>query len=270
MQQGAAAREWARALGEWAIPPAILAGADRSPWSHPVGRFADRADAALANPSGPSFDQARAALADDTPGTVLDVGAGAGAASLPLAPWASAFTAVDREPGMLAAFRERADGLGRPARTVDGRWPDVAADVPLHDVVVCHHVVYDVADIAPFLRALTDHARRRVVVELPPRHPLTWMAPLWLAVHGVVRPTRPTADDLLAVLDELGLADGLTVDRWRRTEEADLQPLADRAALVTRRLCLPPGREDEVAALLADVDRGGLMDVVTLAWPGRP
>lgn len=267
---GPAAAAWAQALEEWAIPPEVLAGAERSPWSHPVARFADRADAALAHPVGPSFERARDALADQAPGTVLDVGAGAGAASLPLAPWTSAFTAVDREAEMLAAFRERAAALHRPARTVEGRWPEVAADVPAHDVVVCHHVAYDVADIAPFLRSLTTHARRRVVVELPPLHPLTWMAPLWLAVHGVVRPARPTADDLVAVLDELGLGDGLTVDRWRRPEEADRQPLAERAALVTRRLCLPPSREAEVAALLTDVDRGGLRDAVTLAWPGSP
>lgn len=267
---GPAALEWARALAEWAVPPEILAGATRSPWGHPVRRFADRADAALAHPEGPSFERARTALADGGPGTVLDVGAGAGAASLPLAPWATAFTAVDREPGMLAAFNERAAAVHRPARTVEGTWPQVAHDVAVHDVVVCHHVVYDVADISPFLAALTSHARRRVVLELPPLHPLTWMAPLWLAVHGVVRPTRPSADDLVAVLHEAGLDDGLTIDRWRRREEADLTPLAERAALVTRRLCLPESREPEVADLLAGVDRGGLMDAVTLAWRGSP
>ncbi|MCU0266718.1 MAG: class I SAM-dependent methyltransferase [Actinomycetia bacterium] len=267
--RGPAARDWARALAEWAIPPEIMATAERSPWAHPVHRFADRADAAVARPGGPSFERARAALAA-SPGTVLDVGAGAGAASLPLAPWTSAFTAVDRVPAMLDAYRERAAALHRPAAAVEGAWPDVAPGVAVHDVVVCHHVVYDVADIGPFLRALTGHARRLVVLELPPRHPLTWMAPLWQAVHGVVRPTRPTADDLVAVLCELGLAGDLVVDRWRRAEEPDVQPLAERAALVAQRLCLPQSREAEVAALLDGVDRSGLGDVVTLAWPGSP
>ena len=45
--------------------------------------FARRADRLSREPAGASYDRERAAL--DPPGSVLDVGAGAGAASLPLA-----------------------------------------------------------------------------------------------------------------------------------------------------------------------------------------
>ena len=66
---------------------------------------------------------ARAAL--DPPGSVLDVGSGAGAACLPLIPRATELTAVDVVPGMLEALEQRSAALAQ-ARCVPGRWPDVA------------------------------------------------------------------------------------------------------------------------------------------------
>lgn len=262
-----AAARWGELLAAWAIPPGILAAVARSPWGHPVRRFADRADAAVAAPSGASFDRARQALLHEGGGTVLDVGAGAGAASLPLAPWASSLTAVDRSDEMLAALAERAAELALPVALVQGSWPDVADEVGAHDLVVCHHVVYDVPDIGPFLAALTARARRRVVLELPVVHPLSWMAPLWLRFHDLPRPTRPTVDDLVAVLHEQGLP-SVVVDRWTRREQEDGRDLAERAALATRRLCLPESREAEVAAAMSEVDRSGRMQVATVSWAG--
>jgi hypothetical protein len=131
------------------------------------------------------------------------------------------------------------------------------------DVVVCHHVVYDVQDIAPFIRALTSAARRRVVVELPPLHPLTWMAPLWLHFHGIARPTTPTADDLIAVVRETGVSD-IVVDRWTRTDPG--HPID--IALITRRLCLPESSEPAVAEIWATLPPAPRA-VVTLSWEGQ-
>jgi SAM-dependent methyltransferase len=262
-----AARSWAAALAEWAIPEEILARAETSPWGHPVRRFADRADAAVTAPSGRSFEAARDALTTGGPGSVLDVGAGAGAASLPLAPWSTELVAVDRSADMLAAYAERAAGLGVPARTVEGLWPQVAQEAGAHDLVVCHHVVYDVADIGPFVAALTGSARRRVVVELPVQHPMTWLAPLWLRFHDLARPERPTSTDFVGVLEEAGVT-GLRVERWERPEPADDDPLDERAALVTRRLCLPAARTPEVATLLPDVTQSGFRLVETVSWSG--
>src|SRR5438477_12113072 len=106
---GVAAQRWRADLASWAIPEEILRGAERSPWGHPVKQFAARADADVADPAGMSYERAVAALTDvrrlsGRPGTVLDVGAGAGAASLPLARWTAQITAVDRSDGMLAGF----------------------------------------------------------------------------------------------------------------------------------------------------------------------
>jgi len=274
---GPAARSWGQALQSWAVPDTILARAGRSPWGHPVARFAARADAEVAAPSGPSFERAVAALeaveeATGRPGSVLDVGAGAGAASLPLIPWAGSVTAVDTMPEMLSAFSERAARLVDPAgppvavEAVLGAWPDVAGTVAVADVVVCHHVLFNVADVVPFLAALTSAARERVVVEVPPLHPLSWMNSLWVHFHGLHRPDRPSADDLVAVLHEQGVR-ALTVDRWVRAEAETLSP-AERVALVTRQLCLPVQREPEVAAELANLPGTRMRRLVTLTWRG--
>ena len=281
---GTAADRWGEALDSWAVPAPILAAAGRSPWGHPVARFAARADAEILAPSGASFERAVEALegaeaATGRAGDVLDIGAGAGAASLPLIPWASRVTALDPSAEMLAAFSARAASLvadtaaaadaASPAvavRTVLGSWPEAAGEVGTADVVVCHHVLFNVREIGPFLAALTAAARFRVVVEIPPLHPLTWMNPLWEKFHGLRRPDVPSVDDLVAVLHEQDVR-ALSVDRWVRAEAETLSP-AERVALVTRRLCLPPEREPEIAVQLSDQPPAELRRVVTLTWKG--
>lgn len=263
---------WGQALGEWAIPTEILDKAPRPPWGFPVARFAERTDAALADPSGLTYNETRRWL--EAGGSLLDVGAGVGYASLPLAPPATSLTAIDPGPGMLEAYAERARRRGVPFRTLEGRWPELAAEAGSHDVVVASHVFYDVADIGPFVDAMTASARRRVVVEHTTRHPLAWTAPLWLRFHNVVRPTRPTSTDLEAVLHEHDVRD-LICTPWVRHDgygEGD----ADRVSLVTRRLCLPEDREPEVADALRELDATSAAasdgsrgtDVVTMSWAG--
>jgi hypothetical protein len=204
---------------------------------------------------------------------VLDVGAGAGAASLPLAPWATSITAVDGNGDMLAAFAERATATGVPHREVEGRWPDVATELSLHDVTVVHHVIYNVQDIVPFVTALDERTSRRVVLELPPHHPLSWMNPLWRRFHDLDRPSGPIAGDLVEMLGALEVRD-LRAEFWTRDDSSaadgsDHETLEQRAALVAQRLCLPEERESEVAAALAAIDPGYHRDVVTISWTPR-
>src|SRR5262245_11865785 len=126
-RMGTAAQRWREQLAAWAIPEHITAAVADSPWTPPTEVFARRADASLARPTGTSYERARAAVTEDA--TVLDVGAGAGAASLPLG---CSIVAVDTSPDMLAALTARAQ---RPVHTIVGRWPDVADDTPVCDVV---------------------------------------------------------------------------------------------------------------------------------------
>src|SRR6185295_12314164 len=126
----------------WAIPPEILGAAPESPWFCPPGLFTKAAEESLTVPPTPSRRRALEAL--PAGGSVLDVGAGAGAASLPLCPPAVAVAAVDQNPEMLSAFAGLAARQGIDHTEVEGLWPDVAGRVGPVDVVVCHHVLYNV------------------------------------------------------------------------------------------------------------------------------
>jgi len=151
-----AAERWREALAAWAIPAPILAAAPEPPWGFPLTLFAHRVAALMSTPT-PSVRRAREALPEG--GVVLDVGCGAGAGSVPLAPNAGHLIGVDPSPDLLGAFRERGTARGATVATIMGTWPDAADRTPTADVVVCHHVFYNVPDLAPFARRLTDHAR---------------------------------------------------------------------------------------------------------------
>jgi SAM-dependent methyltransferase len=264
---------WRVDLADWAIPEYITAAVAESPWVLPRQVFTRRADRVSATPSGPSYQRAWAAL--DPPGSVLDVGSGAGAASLPLLPRATSLTAVDNDGGMLDKLSERSAAAGVTARTVLGRWPDAAADAGLADVVTCHHVFYNVPEIGPFVTALTGNARREVVAEMTAQHPLVSLNELWLRFHGLRRPVTPTAADLIQILEAMGLRPGH--ESWRRPGGGDYASFDEMVDVTRRRLCLPPERAAEVAAALAesgidpedpeDLGSSG-RDVVTIWWNG--
>lgn len=257
-----AAKRWADELAAWAIPQEILEGAPESPWGYPPALFR------AAEPGEAADTPSRRRALDVLPpgGSVLDVGAGGGAASLALVPPAGRVVAVDESAGMLAALAGAAEERGVAHQEVEGRWPDVAGAVRVADVVVCHHVLYNVPDLAAFALALTDHARRRVVVELTASHPLTAQASLWRHFHGLDRPDGPTADDARAVLAEAGLvvaAEPFDTPHRRHRDRAEW------VAFVRRRLCLTAERDPELDALLpADDATPVARTAVTLWWPG--
>jgi hypothetical protein len=138
---------------------------------------------------------------------------------------------------------------------------------PVADVVVRHHVAYNVADIEPFLLALTAHARLAVVLVLPPRHPLSAWNAAWRHFWGIERPAAPTADDLAEVL--VGL--GLDPERW----DVPRPPLAratsdptSRVSSARRRLCLTEDRDDDLAAFLDVHEPEWSATNVVFRWPG--
>ena len=267
-------RRWRDDLAAWAIPEDILAAAPDSPWVLPHQVFARRADRVSASPSGLSFELARAAL--EPPGTVLDVGAGAGAACLPLLPRLTALAAVDTDAQMLRLLAQRAGAAGLQPRLIAGRWPDVAAQAAPADLVTCHHVTYNVPDIQPFLAALSASARRRVVIEMTVTHPLASLNDLWLHFHGLRRPSGPTAAGLIAILTAMGVP--VLHRTWRRPGGRDYASFDELIDVTRRRLCLPPERAAEVAAALtaAGVDPAHPVDlgssgqeVATIWWDRR-
>jgi SAM-dependent methyltransferase len=261
---GDAAAHWTEQLAAWAIPEAIRAAAPRDPYHFDVDRFVRSAAAAEARGPEDSPSLRRSLAAVPPEGSVLDVGCGAGAASLPLIPPAATVIGVDAQPDMLAVFAARAAARQAAVTTVTGRWPDVADDVPITDVVVCHHVVYNVADLVPFVTALSAHARRRVVLELSRRHPLAWLTPYWRALHDLDRPEGPTSDDALAVLEAVGIR--AEVAHWDAPNRHQDEDPAARLAALRQRLCVGSERDPELAAALAAFPPPTVRPTTTLWW----
>jgi SAM-dependent methyltransferase len=249
-----AAERWSSALAGWAIPDEILAQAPQSPWGFPASLFAVH----------PARKGALHRLAIDGLGsglTVLDVGCGGGAASIPLAPRAGHLIGVDSSDAMLQSFASAAETAGVAHTEVLGRWPDVASDVPR--VAVCRNVVYNVADIGPFLTTLSNHVKHRVVVELTDLHPSVALAPLWQRFWGLRRPDGPSAGLFAEVVADLG---------YKAAVESELRP-ADKSAsadtdyvtFVRRRLCLSSSYDPELAEALGRTD--ATTRSLVLAWP---
>ncbi len=249
--------EWARSLARWAIPNEILEQAQTSPWIHPPVLFQVPGEIELTISHTRAFE----ALAAD--GSVLDVGCGGGIAAFALTPPASLVIGVDHQPEMLAMFAENAKKHGVAYEVFEGFWPEIAEKVPTADVVVCHHVVYNVAEIGPFLRALNSHARSRVVIEMPTRHPLSNMSGAWKHFWNLDRPTQPTSEDLLEVLKEVGIK--ARVQYWTG-------PMRDRidvdqdSEFMRIRLCLPLERLQEVREYLIANPLPRQRDIATIWW----
>jgi 2-polyprenyl-3-methyl-5-hydroxy-6-metoxy-1,4-benzoquinol methylase len=266
-----ALRRWRDDLAAWAIPQRILDQAPTSPWTPERAIFIRRATARRTRPGGISYHRAREALPPG--GSVLDVGAGAGAASLPLLDRAGTLIAVDQDEQLLSELTKQAGGARRNVTTIIGSWPAVAARVPAADVVVCHHVLYNVPDLKPFVDALDVHARSRVVIEITARHPVARLNPLWERFHGLERPTRPTWEDALRTIRSF--RDRVHAEREQIEADATAESWDELVGFTCRRLCLPPAREAEVAAAL--IEQGTLptdpsswsgpnRDVVTFWW----
>jgi SAM-dependent methyltransferase len=251
------AAQWRRDLAAWGIPDEILLDATESPWIHPPILF----DVPATIVDSPSHQRAREVLDDG--GSVLDVGCGGGIAAFALTPPATHVMGVDHQGPMLEMFAANAAERRVSADTFEGFWPAIAARVPRADVVTAHHVVYNVSDIDPFIRTLSAHATRRVVIEMPQHHPLSTLSEAWRHFWQLERPTAPTSLELRAVLEEMGIAASLELWSGPMRVEQDL----DQAAHFTRiRLCLPESREAEVREFLHDNPPPMTRELATIFW----
>jgi len=252
-----AAQRWHESLEAWALPDEIVNSAPQSPWIHPPVLFEvpDVIEDTL------SHDRAREVLADGD--SVLDVGCGGGIAAFALTPPATHVTGVDHQPEMLAMFRANASARAVACETVEGFWPAVASRTSVAGVVTAHHVVYNVADIEPFLRTLDDHARSRVVIEMPDHHPLATMRDAWRYFWNLERPEGPTPVDLLDVLGNMGIV--AQREQWRGPIHVE-QNLDQAAHFMRIRLCLPESREGDVREFLASHEPPSSRELSTVWW----
>ncbi len=245
-------RERAEKLGPW-FHNLVLNGVPTAP-AHFLGDY-----------PAVKFERFAAAVPADLTGkSVLDIGCGGGAGSIPLADVAGRLVGVDESEQMLESYERAAAATAVPdIATVRGTWPAVAPQVETADVVVLANVVYNVQDLVPFVLAAHEHARHRVVVELTVAHPQVPISALWRHFHGQDRPSGPRLADFVSVLAELGIAP--VIWRWDRPPYIQTVDPSAYVAWVRRRLCLPYEREPEVVALLAAQPLGPV-PVATVWW----
>ena len=266
MERHSAVDRWRAELEAWRLPDALLEAAPEDPYRFDAKLLSrDPRDPRMT----PTGQQVLRWLPEDA-ATLLDVGCGPGAVTVAFTDRA-AVTGVERQPHLVAAAR----AAGLPV--VEGSWPEVAGAVAPADVVLCTHVLYDVADIGPFVAALHDHARAAVVCEITATHPWTRLGPLYRDFHGLDRPAGPTAQQAAAAIHE-ALDVDVDIEGWHRPAAAypDLPTLVARTR---RQLCLERERDADVEAAVrrhfeVDVQPDGTVltgnaDLATLWWrPG--
>ena len=259
-------------MESWVIPKELLDAVPDSPYSWPAKLWKRRSATARSRESGFTLNQIFRLLAEGPrgeAGDLLDVGAGTGRIALRVASVGWRVTAVERDSGMLEGLRSEAEG--QPIDVVEGSWPDVS--VGHFTVSLASHVAYDVADIGPFLRALAEHGST-VILEVTDQHPWVGLGPLYLQLHGLERPVGPSADDLVAVVEEV-TGTSPSVERWRRPGDLWFKNWDEAVAYYGRRLVLPSERWDELRDLLQNrlidedgrlVPVGGDHQLVTIWW----
>lgn len=192
--------------------------------------------------------------------TWLDLGAGGGRYTLPLALAVRRVYAVEPSAGMreqlAAGMREH--GIDN-IETFAERWPLQRSEAPVADVGFMSQVGYDIEDIGPFIDQLEAHARRLCAVMLYDRSPVSYFAPLWPAVHGEPRVLLPGLGEFVALLFARGKAPSLNTITLPQRGFPDLEALhhASRRPLWV----LPDTPEDErlgraVRALAVPVEGG--------------
>lgn len=128
--------------------------------------------------------------------TALDIGAGTGIWTVPLASWANRVTALEPSHAMRAQLEKAVAAAGVGARvTVEPRaWP--CLEIPPHDLVLCAHVLYGIADFRGWIEAMTARTRELCLLLLRAPAPDDFLA----EARRVVQTTpRAQPDAFLAV-----------------------------------------------------------------------
>ncbi|GIW09934.1 MAG: class I SAM-dependent methyltransferase [Chloroflexi bacterium] len=127
----------------------------------------------------------------------LDIGAGGGRYTLPIAIRAREVIAVEPSAAMLEVLHEGMTRHGiRNIRIIHGRWPQAGIEA---DVALITHVGYDIEQIGPFLAMMERSAPRRIAA-LFERPPTSQFDAFWPLVHGEARQPLPALREFIVLL----------------------------------------------------------------------
>jgi hypothetical protein len=171
------------------------------------------------------------------PGEVwLDVGAGGGRFTLPLAGRAGKIYAIEPSRGMRDVLTSAiAANNVTNIEVLDERWP-APSRAPKGEVSFISHVGYDIEKIGAFLTEMESHASRACIAVLFNDAPMTYFAPLWRYVHGEDRIVLPGLREFIAVLFARGRTPAVELISLGPRAYADVDSLhaASRRAIWVR------------------------------------
>lgn len=160
----------------------------------------------------------------------LDIGAGGGRFAVPIAQHVRAVHAVEPSPAMRDTLAAASSDAGLDnIHTYDFRWPNPERDVPVVDVSLASHMLYDQDDLKAFLRDMEAHTRRLCVVILGNRAPSSAFEPLWTELYGEPARLLPARHELLAALGALDRRFDVRTYSFPTPEPIDLDTALARA-----------------------------------------
>jgi len=202
---------------------------------------------------------------------VMDVGAGGGRLTLPLATRCAKVVAVEPSSSMCQVLREQVSDSGIENLTlVEAQWEE--AQVEAVDIVLCAHVLYVVAAIESFVRKLETHAREKVLVVLFQAPPQSQIYPLWELIHGEERIPLPSLPQFREVLSQLGIE--ANVEMLAQQPHRGFDDQEQALEQLTGRLYLAPGSsqlaklEEILPDLLQETDSGFIIKGSQPLQPG--
>ena len=138
--------------------------------------------------------------------TILDIGGGAGRLALPLALVKKAVTVVDSSEAMLSQLKMSAEEARiKNVKCVNKLWEEINDDFCPHDGSIISHVTYGIEDIEKFILNTSQYTGKTVVVLSFSESPQAYLGDIWEVVHNEVRVHLPGANELMDVLDYMGL-----------------------------------------------------------------